>query len=179
MGMRTRVTFHNLEARQGSGMHKMHPDRQICVLRLQISSSYLYGRPRGRRLGPWSSITSCRPPAQACAACWLHHEQILSVHRFELTVLEGIQSLTGQRLCTQMSEFHSASKLLQDIQIEYTRALDISILKPVQVHTPSRPLLITMHPQSWCQHSKSNSGLLTYAFPPPKQAVSACLGGHS
>ena len=33
----------------------------------------------------------------------------------------------------QMSEFHSASKLLQDIQIQYTYALDLRILQPVQL----------------------------------------------
>ena len=40
---------------------------------------------------------------------------------------------------TQMTDFHSASKLLQDIQIEYTCALDLTILRPVQVRSQQNP----------------------------------------
>ena len=53
-----------------------------------------------------------------------------------------------------MSEFHSASKLLQDIQIEYTRALDIGILQPIQVGTqqPSQRLTVLQ----WVLQMKGN-----------------------
>ena len=77
-----------------------------------------------------------------------------------------------------MSEFHSASKLLQDIQIEYTRALDIGILKPVQVH----PIAASPHhPQGCCQHSTTNLlGLLAHTISlPPHQVSLPLLAGDA
>ena len=44
-----------------------------------------------------------------------------------------------------MAEFHSTSKLLQDILIGYTRTVYMDILTPIQVHTGAPCAVRSVH----------------------------------